>query len=165
MSVTKKRCVDCVREGIDTERRLTDHKGKPYPGPRCRTHHLQKRKERSEAAAERRWMQNFGLTPEEYWAIYEWQRNELREKWGIDTGAACYICGRAKGRKPRLAVDHNHKTGLVRMLACRKCNRDVLGHLRDDPDAFRRALEVLDQSPASKVIGERVAPIHLKEGP
>jgi hypothetical protein len=91
-------------------------------------------------------MQVYGITAQEYWAIYEHQ------------GKKCYICQRATGTRKRLSVDHCHKTGIVRGLLCQRCNRDVLGHLRDDPDAFRRGQEYLRNPPAVMVIGERVVP-------
>jgi hypothetical protein len=64
---------------------------------------------------------------------------------------ACAICLRKPGAK-RLAVDHNHETEEVRGLLCKACNRDVLGHLRDDPEALQRAIEYLNDPPARRVL-------------
>ena len=41
-------------------------------------------------------------------------------------GGGCAICQRKPGRL-RLAVDHNHRTSIVRGLLCMTCNRKVLG--------------------------------------
>lgn len=52
----------------------------------------------------------YGLKPGEY--------QEMLDK----QGGVCAICG----RRPvtiRLAVDHDHETGRVRGLLCRRCNR------------------------------------------
>lgn len=88
----------------------------------------------------------YGISADEYWEIYEFQ------------GGTCAICQRATGVRKRLSVDHCHETGAVRGLLCQKCNRDVLGHLRDDIAAFERAIEYLANTPASQVIGLRIVP-------
>lgn len=158
--MTQKQCVDCVAEGITTKRKLaTTRAGKPVPGPRCATHHRAKRGSTRDRAWEARLLKTYGITADEYWAIYEYQV-EVNKARGL-TGA-CYLCGRAtgKGRK-KLSVDHDHKTGFVRGLLCGPCNRDVLGHLRDDPEAFRRGAEYIESPPALRIIGERIAPIEL----
>jgi len=90
----------------------------------------------------------YGITAEEYWSIYEFQ------------GGVCYICRRANGKRKRLSVDHCHTTGIVRGLLCSKCNKDVLGHLRDDPEALYRAAEYLNGPPAVSAVGVRIALIH-----
>lgn len=92
-------------------------------------------------------MQIYGLTADQYWAIHAFQ------------GGYCYICRRANGLgEKRLSVDHDHKTGIVRGLLCLKCNREILGHLRDDPEAFQRAIDYLDDPPAVQAIGKRFVP-------
>ena len=137
----RKPCIDCADEGIETKRKA------PHPGPRCATHHRVKRSKRRDMSWETRILVTYGITADEYWAIYEWQDGR------------CYICQRATGVRKRLSVDHCHATGLVRGLLCTPCNRNVLGHLRDDPDAIQRAIDYLMNPPAVDVIGDRIAPI------
>lgn len=87
-------------------------------------------------------MATYGITAEQYWLIYEFQ------------GGCCYICQRAKGTgHKRLSVDHCHETGLVRGLCCSPCNKNVLGHARDEVAFFERAIKYLTEPPATKAIG------------
>lgn len=124
-------CVDCT-EG--STRPVT------RPGPRCATHQRERKRLISARNHEKWILATYGITAAEYWAIFEAQ------------GKKCYICGRATGRSKRLSVDHDHKTGQVRGLLCTPCNRDVLGHLRDDVNAFRRGIEYLTDPPARAVL-------------
>jgi Recombination endonuclease VII len=65
----------------------------------------------------KRLMDNYKLTIPMWWAIFNHQ------------GGVCYACGQPEpvaGR--RLAVDHDHASGLVRGLLCSRCN-PVLGKL------------------------------------
>ena len=60
----------------------------------------------------------YGLNAAEYAAMLEAQ------------GGRCAIC-RSKPKSKRLAVDHDHKTGVVRGLLCSRCNHDLLGSAWD----------------------------------
>lgn len=50
-------------------------------------------------------------------------------------------------------VDHCHETGAVRGLLCRGCNH-LLGAIKDDPEALRRAITSLAQIP--EIIGRAI---------
>lgn len=132
----RKRCKECIAEGITT------HRVAKYPGPRCYTHHRAFKNKRKDYTHSEHIMRLYGLTSEEYWQIYRFQ------------GGTCAICQRATGARRKLAVDHDHATGAVRMLACTRCNR-MMGHLRDDPEAFERAAECLRNPPADLALGRR----------
>jgi hypothetical protein len=137
----QRHCIDCRDEGITTKRKA------PYPGPRCASHNRAKRTQRRSTSWEKRIEAAYSLTAAEYWLIHEHQ------------GGVCYMCRRAKGTgAKRLSVDHDHKTGIVRGLLCSPCNRGVLGHLRDDPEAFQRGIDYLNNPPAVQAIGIRIAP-------
>lgn len=110
------------------------------PGPRCATCHRERKKATREAAWARSLMVRYGITSEQYKALYEAQ------------GGVCYICQRATGKRKRLAVDHDHKTGYVRGLLCSPCN-NILAHLRDDLLAAYRVVEYLEKPPAWAEIG------------
>lgn len=104
----------------------------PHPGPRCATHHRATTKTRKQASHDKSVVKTYGLEPGEY------------ERRYAEQGGVCAICQRAKGITRRLAVDHNHRTGRVRGLLCSPCNQ-MLGYLRDDPEALRRAVTYLER--------------------
>lgn len=102
----------------------------PFAGPRCATHYRAFRKEQKTRGHERMVIKTYGLSPEEYARRY------------LEQGGRCAICQVATGATKRLAVDHNHKTGVVRGLLCGPCNQ-FIGRLRDSPEAFLRAYKYL----------------------
>ncbi len=126
----EKRCKDCLP---GSKRPVL------YPGPRCFTHHREKSRNDREKAHDRRIQNVYGLNPGEYDKIYSAQ------------GGKCFICRRATGKTRKLSVDHSHETGRVRGLLCRPCN-NMLGHLRDDPEAFSRAASYLKRPPANEIL-------------
>lgn len=142
----RKICIDCVTAGLGTRRKAS------YPGPRCFTHHKAVNSIRSAARKAKHVSDNFGITEEQYQAILAAQ------------GGGCYIC-RMKPGKKRLAVDHDHKLAelhdhpkdkgcpvCVRGLLCRNCNRNILGRLKDDPEALERGAFYLRNPPARRVL-------------
>lgn len=129
-------CRDCKALGLPLTRKAK------RPGPRCAEHARARRKALSEARWGARILSTYGITPEEYWALYEAQ------------GGKCYLCQRATGARKRLAVDHDHATGFVRGLLCSPCNK-ILGHARDEQSFFLRAVAYLNNPPAFDLIGRR----------
>src|SRR5580765_7442294 len=91
MNSKPKSCKDCG----STSRALK------APGPRCATCHRTRKKASREAAHGRWILKTYGITSEQYKALYEAQ------------GGTCYICQRATGKTRKLAVDHDHATGYV----------------------------------------------------
>jgi hypothetical protein len=82
----------------------------------------------------------YGITQDHYDAMYAQQKG------------LCAICHKPEktptndGTSIRmLAVEHCHRTGAVRGLACRSCNSG-LAQFRDDPDLLRSAIRYLERS-------------------
>ncbi len=73
-------------------------------------------------------MQLYGLTLDQYHAVYE--RDDF----------ACHICG----TEDNLGIDHDHITGKVRRLLCNGCNAGI-GHFRENP-AFLRAAAIYTET-------------------
>ena len=141
------RCIDCIAMGRTTSRAA------PKPGPRCLEHWREEKRRRAKAVHAKVIEEKYEITGDDYQAIYEFQ------------GGCCAVCGKAKGISKMLAVDHEHnKPGCthdpsmgcrncVRCLACTTCNKVVLG--RYDVAALRRAIKVLEDPPAQRVLKRR----------
>ena len=74
---------------------------------------------------------SFGITIEVYNSMFNSQNGK------------CAICGNPNQSKMRsLTVDHDHKTGKIRMLLCDMCNKG-LGFFGDDIELMEKAIEYL----------------------
>lgn len=123
------------------------------PGPRCDEHWRERKRVASKAAHGKRLEKVYQITAAVYDFIYKWQ------------GGVCYGCGRAKGKRRRLCVDHDHRKAVeecghdpnmgcpncIRSLLCAYCN-EVIGRL--DADGLRRLAEVLEDPPAQRALAE-----------
>lgn len=72
-------------------------------------------------------------------------------------GCICMEWTGYNGNTRALSIDHDHKTGVVRGALCKHCN-DLLGRVRDDPRYFIRMIAYLENPPAVRLFGERIAP-------
>jgi hypothetical protein len=96
------------------------------------------------AARADRLFAHFAITPAEYDAIFDMQ------------DGLCAICRKAPKPGKRLAVDHDHQSGLIRGLLCFYCNKRVLG--ARSADVLIRTAAYVTDPPARAVIGDRIAP-------
>lgn len=81
---------------------------KTTKGKQQRKVYYQRHKEKQ---LDRKFRRKFGITLQEYKLMLDKQ------------GRQCMICGRTPEENGKaLAVDHNHKTGIVRDLLCNNCN-------------------------------------------
>ena len=87
----------------------------------------------------------YGITIEEYVAISSSQND------------VCAICHKKETRitrpnaktykngiAPRLAVDHDHESGVIRGLLCHNCNIGI-GHFQDNIDLLKSAITYLER--------------------
>lgn len=82
----------------------------------------------------------FNISVEEYDQILDAQ------------GGVCAVCKKPPTTK-RLAVDHDHATGLIRGLVCWWCNK-LIGAANDDAERLRSASDYLLEPPAVAALGE-----------
>jgi hypothetical protein len=136
-------CVDCIAEGVTTVRPIvSEGKLAKFSGPRkprCVTHARARRNATRLNNHARMVEKTYGITGEQYWALYEAQ------------GGRCAICRWASGKVKRLAVDHDHETGRVLGLLCGRCNvnRGFYGN-----ESLVRWIEYNLDPPAPKTIGD-----------
>lgn len=88
-----------------------------------------------------------GVRLERLYGITLSQYYELLSK----NGGKCPICGIDKpygeeymGPKRYFAVDHDHKTGVVRGVLCHRCNTGI-GSFKDSIDSLKKAIEYLEK--------------------
>ena len=99
----------------------------------CYAKHL--REKNAEQYLEYDLQRYFGISLVEY--------NEMLE----NQDGVCAICGKEEatkvnGKRVRLSVDHDHKTGKIRGLLCGNCNRGI-GNLQDSPGLLKKAIDYL----------------------
>lgn len=96
---------------------------------------------KQEKARRARLLRLYNITPEEYEIILAFQKG------------VCAICERPP-TKTRLAVDHDHATGLTRGLVHWPCN-SALAKLADEATRAYNAWLYLSDPPATKALGEQ----------
>jgi hypothetical protein len=64
----------------------------------------------------KRLWEDYGITCQDYWALFRLQKG------------LCALCKSPPGKR-RFDVDHDHETGEIRGLLCRKCNQTITREL------------------------------------
>lgn len=105
----------------------------------------------SMAAHEKRLEATYGIDADEYARIFH----------GVQ-GGRCAICLN-RPASIRFAVDHDHQSGAVRGVLCKRCNHDLLGGSHDSIDLLWRALAYLAFPPAQRVPGYEPTPLEVYE--
>ena len=98
---------------------------------RRRPYHARYRKEHREYFRWRSILKKYGLTKEQWLALFK------------APGGRCAICGsRTSGRQIPWATDHSHKTGEARGILCHDCNL-LIGYAYDSIKLLRKAIRYL----------------------
>jgi hypothetical protein len=134
-------------------RKLNIEKSRQYAREYCKQHRVEisnKQSERYKAltleekhaqrqiAHVRDLKSKYGMSIEEFIILRDKQENK------------CAICGKEETRKStlgfqmNLSVDHDHKTGKIRGLLCKKCNT-AIGSLFDDTQLLTKAISYIIQ--------------------
>lgn len=74
---------------------------------------------------------------------------EAFESMLFGQGSACAICGSIEWGSHGPTIDHNHETGDIRGILCKRCNL-VLGYLRDSPQIALAVADYLEQTRGKK---------------
>jgi hypothetical protein len=113
-----------------------------YTSAKGRTCLACRRGTRSHASRSTRLAQTYGITAVDYALM-------LNEQDG-----RCAICQRTP--RYNLDVDHDHRTGAIRGLLCKLCNRRLLPAARDDAQTLARAILYLQSPPATRALNATV---------
>lgn len=105
----------------------------------------------SMAAHASRLEKTYGIDADEYERIFH----------GVQ-GGRCAIC-RNRPASVRFAVDHDHQSGEVRGVLCKRCNHDLLGGGHDSVDVMWRALAYLLFPPAQRAPGYEPTDLEVYE--
>lgn len=143
-------CIDCVKDPPRTIRPIATDPGQ---AARCASHKRAFRDHRRRVSWAARIRREFGIEPEDYWALYD-------EQGGTCAMARCP----ANGKTKMLAVDHDHAKAAAECShdparACRNCirglmcgphNYELIGKFKN---SLQDALDYLADPPAHDVFG------------
>jgi Recombination endonuclease VII len=148
----QRRYYECRRDEINERRRHNRQTDSAYRerALAVQRDYYQRHKEEVKERSRRRWRTDAAYREKKLVRTREYQREKrFREIYGITVAdheamfarqdGACAICKRTG---VPLCVDHCHRTGEVRSLLCRRCNRG-LGFYNDDPDILLVAVAYL----------------------
>jgi hypothetical protein len=88
----------------------------------------------------------YRLTPERLNVVLKHRYGislEIYRALEIGQHSECMICGQPETEGKRLSVDHDHDTGQIRGLLCRRCNRGI-GIVLDNPVHLRQGVAYLE---------------------
>lgn len=119
-------CKECVKSSTSPE----DIAKRKEAANRWRKENGDKARARGRRWHHRHPKAKLGLTTEEYEDLLDYQEGK------------CAICSRLPGEDRRLALDHDHRNGMLRGLLCSNCNRG-LGVFNDNPALLLKAIMYL----------------------
>jgi hypothetical protein len=84
-----------------------------------------------------RLLRTYGITVDDY------------ERMLAAQGGGCAICGRVPPAGKNWNIEHDHKSRLLRGVACPYCNLYLIGKYRD-PDVLQKVVDYLRNPPAAQ---------------
>lgn len=129
-------CMTCKKEKLASEFYVRNKKtGRRHSECKtCTSERVKNRhKENPERTKNNDLKRLYGITLQEHQEMYEAQNG------------LCATCKKpGDGKWKKLCVDHDHKTGKVRQLLCRRCNM-ILGQAYDDKSLFSEFILYLER--------------------
>ena len=126
-------CKECMKKRVKESRSKNPEKYKAY----ARSWRIAHRDSDKNSARKFRYKNLYGMSIQDYDKMLEKQ------------GGCCMICKEHHtDHATRLHVDHDHNTGKVRGLLCRRCNM-LLGVVDDDVNLLGFAIQYLGESSAA----------------
>lgn len=119
-------CVECTRI------QKLDHKLTPRYHETASRYQKEYQAKNRDVKRNKSILKDYGITSEQY------------EEMLLAQNHLCAICGQKETAKTRiggiraLAIDHCHKSGIIRKLLCRDCNVGI-GNLKHNPNLLRKA--------------------------
>ena len=123
-------CVNCGLEFSELNARIRDGKGKFCCNECYKEYRKKNKKDEKELNKLYQKKNKYGITKEEYYNLFNLQKNK------------CLICGCEFNDNTIGVVDHDHKTGIVRGILCKKCNT-LLGMANDNVEVLENAIKYL----------------------
>lgn len=132
------KCRTCWKDYLREWRAANPHKSAEYRAAMT----VEKKAARHAKNREWKFLNKYGITPEEFLALLDRQDGRCRI---CDNEIAPEEHGQGRGcRAGAAVVDHDHYTGLVRGLLCGNCNL-LLGYARDEIALLERAIQYLKE--------------------
>lgn len=125
-------CIECRRQGC----RAWGANNKDYRNARLRRYRKNNPEKMSVIDRRRSLKQKYGMTPA--------QREVLLARYE----GMCWVCR----VRPATAIEHDHKTNVVRGMACRSCNSVVLAKVDADPKFIELLIEYVASDVAATML-------------
>ena len=123
-------CNNCGCEFSELNIRIREGRGKFCSNECYKEYRARNKRDEKESNRLYQKKTKYGITKEEYHNLFISQENR------------CLICGTEFNTKTSGVVDHDHKTGLVRGILCKKCNT-LLGMANENIEVLENAIKYL----------------------
>lgn len=126
-------CLNCGKQFSELNIKIKQGKGKFCCNECYKEFRKKNSKDKKEANRLYQKKNKYGLSSEEYYALFENQNNK------------CAICGCEFSDSVKGFVDHDHITNKVRGLLCSTCN-SLLGMAKDNIEILKSSIKYLENN-------------------